>query len=236
MIASVRVGSGVLALVVAATMTMAGQARAGNIVVNGSFEDGLNGWTHSGTVGGSHPVVAINYNSTASYPTSAFGEAVSPNNALTNSPDAVGSHAAYFVDDFSTNEMLSQTVFLEAGIYQIGFSAYLPQNGFNNVGEATFSGSIAGVTLANFAASTQTAKTWNTYAGSTSIQTAGNYLISFTFNTNRSPSKDVVIDQVYVISGNPSIGQQTSAVPEPSTLALLASGAAFGLVRLRRKK
>lgn len=219
----------------AAGLLSPSSARAGNIVVNGSFENGLTGWTHSGTVGGNHPVVTINYNSTASYPTGAFGESVPANNAATSSPDAVGTKAAYFVDDFSANEMLSQMVFLNPGSYQIGFSAYLPRNGFNNVGEATFTASIAGVSLANFAASSLTAQTWRTYSGSTTIATAGNYLVSFTFNTNRSPSKDVVIDQVYVIStGGSNI---SAAVPEPSTLALVASGAVvIGLARRRRSR
>ena len=99
------------------------------------------------------------------------------------------------------------------------------------MGDATFSGSIAGVALANFAASTLTARTWQTYSGSTTVATDGNYLVEFIFNTSRSPSKDVVIDQVYIIAGNPAVD-----VPEPATLALFGAGlVGLGMVRRRRQ-
>ena len=90
-------------------------------------------------------------------------------------------------------------------------------------------GEVAGVTLANFAASTGTPQTWQTFAGSTTIVTAGNYLVDFVFNTNLFPSKDVVIDQVYIIAGNPPL-----PVPEPATIAVIGI-AMLGLGLVRRK-
>jgi hypothetical protein len=213
----------------AAALIAATPAAAVNLVSNGSFESGLASWTVGGTETQGFPPVAIFYNSATQYPTGAYGEAVPVNTALTNSPDAAGSRAAYFVSDFADGLSLSQTIFLEPGIYQVGFSAYAPGNGYTNKGEATFSGTIAGVTLADYAVSEGPKKSWETFKGAAHILSAGSYTIDFVFNTNLKPSKDVVIDQVYVIAGNPG-------VPEPGTWAMMITG--FGLVGalIRRRR
>jgi hypothetical protein len=211
----------------AVLLTAAPASAAVNLVQNGSFElgaDGLDSWTIGGVDTQGFPPVAIFYGAAQPYPDGAFGEAVPANNAPTNSPDAVGERAAYFVSDFTSDQSLSQTIFLKAGLYQIGFSAYAPANGYGNEGEATFSGTIAGVNLANYAVSTGPVTTWRTFAGAANIAVDGNYTIDFVFNTNLFPSKDIVIDQVYVIAGNPPV----PGIPEPATWAMLITG--FGLV------
>ncbi len=209
----------------------AGQVRADNLVINGSFEDGLNGWTVGGVDTQGFPPVAIFYNSTDGYPTGAFGEEIPPNNAWTPSTDPVGDHAAYFVSDLADNQSLWQIINItEAGEYQIGFSAYAPLNGYNNAGDASFVGRIADDELANYGVHGSTPQTWVTYTGSRYLD-VGPYLVEFVFNTGLVPSADVVIDQVYVIKGNPQ-----QPVPDGgATLVLLGLGlTGLGLARRRR--
>jgi PEP-CTERM motif len=203
------------------TLAMATSAAlaAPNLVTNGSFENGLNGWSIGGTDPQKYPPVAIFYNTAAPYPVSAVGEAVPQNNAPTNSPDAVGERAAYFVSDLANDQSLSQWIsVVDAGWYQIGFSAYAPANGYANLYDATFTGVIASIPLADYAVSAGPVTTWQTFAGAANLA-VGNYLVEFVFNTDVEPAKDVVIDQVYVIAGNPPLG-----VPEPGSLALLGLG------------
>jgi hypothetical protein len=223
-----------LLLAAALAAGLAGPASAAvNLVTNGSFESGLAGWTIGGSETQGFPPAAIFYNSATAYPTGAFGEAVPPANAVTNSPDAAGDRAAYFVSDFANLQSLTQTVFLTPGEYTIGFSAYAPANGFANAGDALFKATIANIVLANYAVSSGPATTWVHVDGVANILGAGNYLIEFLFSTNLFPSKDIVIDQVYIIAGNPGGGDPTD-VPAPAALGLFGLGL-LGLAALRRR-
>lgn len=194
-----------------------------NLVTNGSFENGLAGWTIGGNDGQNFPPVSIFYNSASAYPIGAFGESVPPDNSVSLSPDVVGQRAAYFVTDLGRAQSLSQTIFLTPGRYEFGFSAFAPQNGFNNIGDARFQATILGNTVANYLVSTGPVRTWQAFTGQTKIQSAGLYTVNFQFDTNRVPSKDIVIDRVYV-----------AAVPEPASWAMLLGG--FGLVGLMRRR
>jgi hypothetical protein len=201
---------------------------ATNLVNNGSFELGLAGWNIGGIDNQGFPPVAIFYGMAAPYPMGAFGEAVPADNAPGSlSPDAAGERGLYFVSDLTVDQSVFQLVFLTPGNYQIGFSAYAPQNGFNNAGDALFSGSIAGVTLASYSVKGGVATTWQHFGGNATIVSAGFYPVAFVFNTNLFPSADVVIDRVYIIAGGGG-GPEIPAIPEPATWAMLIAG--FGLV------
>uniref|UniRef100_UPI00286D7E04 PEPxxWA-CTERM sorting domain-containing protein n=1 Tax=Sandarakinorhabdus sp. TaxID=1916663 RepID=UPI00286D7E04 len=217
-----------------------------NLIKNGSFEAGNAGtggflrWTKS-NVPTNAPATIINYNSAAAYPTGAFGERVFPDNAISFSPDAAGTKAAYFVGDFSANETISQLTYLPVGNYRIGFSFFLPNNGLANVGNASFNATIVGAPVAVSAITTGlTGRTWRAVSAVGQITQAGHYQTAFVFNTNRNPSKDVVIDRAFAIrTTDPAdiiIGGNPAAIPEPSNWMLLLLG--FGLVGAvaRRRK
>ncbi len=200
-----------------------------NLVVNGSFENGFTGWTLTNTPSDA-PAIVLTYGVAAAYPVGAFGEAIPQNDAATNSPDAAGTKAAYFASDFAVNEGLSQSVFLTPGTYEFGFSRYLTFNGLANIGNASFTANFAGSTVATTSITgASTAGQWVTRSGMVTVNTAGSYAIDFLFNSNLAPSKDIVIDQVYVtrIANVPG-------VPEPQTWALLVIG--FGLVGVSTRR
>lgn len=211
-------------------LAVAGQASAAvNLLANGSFETGdFTGWTYAGVTPFGTPAVVIPYNSGAGYPGGAFGEPIPADDSDSASPDAVGDNAAYFVADAAT-ETLSQSVFLDVGQYTIGFSVYVPFNGFSNSGNATFTGTVAGVNLANFTVDESTPGEWVHFAGVANILVAGNYDTAFIYNSGPVPAGDFVVDRAYIVAGN--------AIPEPTTWALmiLGFGGAGVALRARRK-
>lgn len=191
-----------------------------NLVTNGSFESGLAGWTIGGVAGQGFIPAPIFYGPAQLYPNGASGEAVPSNAAPSNSPDVVGQRAAYFLDDFASDQTLSQSITVSAaGVYQVGFSVYAPANGYGNPVDARFSGVIGSITLADYLISNGPIATWQTLAGAVDL-TPGVYQIRFQFNTNGLPAKDLIIDQVYLIEGNPHV----TTVPEPGTWALMFAG------------
>ena len=221
-----------------------------NLIVKGSFEagapgiNGFTGWTKTNTpsgVGSDQAASAVGYNNNNSYPTGAYGESVSPDNAVSASPDAVGNQGAYFVGDQSVNESISQLTYLGVGNNRVGFSYYLTANGLANVNNLSLSGTIIGTTVATTSITgASTAQTWQYASGVGHISLAGFYNTAFVFNSNGTPSKDVVIDRVFAIATTDAatveIPPTPTTVPEPSTWAMLLAG--FGLTgfAVRRRK
>jgi hypothetical protein len=113
---------------------------------------------------------------------------------------------------------------LNPGSYVFGFSLYAPANGLKNAGDARFQARLGSTTTANFLVSSMTAKTWKLYQQNVVITAAGQYALTFQFDTNKHPSKDIVVDRVYVM-----------AAPEPQTWMMMILG--FGMVAgaLRRR-
>jgi hypothetical protein len=220
---------------------------ATNLVGNGSFEGPTGGspagWSIGGVaVDGANPV-AIKYNQKSNYPSGAQGEAVPTDDAASLSPEAAGQNGVYFVTDEAKNLSLYQSVYLTPGSYEIGFDSYDTFNGAEQPHDATFTANIAGVQLADFDLASVAPGVWTSYSGVAKITTAGDYLVSFTFNTPDTPAdpdpanpageynaKDVVIDRAYVIADSAGGGVTIpgAAAPEASTWVMMLSG--FGLV------
>ena len=103
-------------------------------------------------------------------------------------------------------------------------------------GDASFAADIAGVELTNFQVSTVQPGIWTTNSGEALIATAGEYLVSFVFNTMGGDAKDIVIDRAYVVSDQNGGGLPVS-VPEPSSAALMLGGLGLiGCAVARRKR
>lgn len=237
-------GAAALAMAMAAATPAAAVT---NLIKNGSFEAGAIGpggyinWTKT-NVPSNSPAIVIGYNNTNSYANGgAFGESIPGDTLVSASPDAVGSKAAYFVGDLSVNESISQLTYLGVGNYRIGFSYFLPQNGLNNIGNSSFAATIIGIPVASTAITgSSPARVWQYASGVGQITAAGYYNTAFVFNSNRSPSKDIVVDRVFAVATtDPAdiiIPPTPSFVPEPATWAMLIIG--FGMVgaAARRRK
>ena len=213
------------AAVLATALFSVAPASAANLLVNGSFEDGLNGWTLGGGAADGFPPVAISYNSNAGYPTGAFGEVIPNDNAVGNPGfDAVGDKALYFVADLANPQTLSQMVNIVAGTnYTFGFDVFLPQNGANNRNDATLSATVGGFQFASFSASSQPVRDWLHFSATGTAGSSGPALFSFTFNSFGRPAKDFVVDRVYFAAT-----RDVGGVPEPATWAMMIFG--FGLI------
>jgi len=218
-------------------------ARAGaiNYITNGSFESNsttgntssFTGWTIGGTFGsgpGYGPEAFVTNGSTAGR----YGDVVSSDNATSPDPDSNfgGNYAVYLVDDAAT-ETLSQTLYLTPGTYEVGFDAFATASGYGNPNNATLSATIGGVSITSTNVNAMSKAVWEHYAANVTITSAGNYTYSFVYASGAAAAKDVLLDDVYVISPS-TLGGTGVTIPEPSSLAVLLAPLALLMFSRRR--
>jgi hypothetical protein len=210
-----------------------------NLVQNGSFEMGtgsagnvssFNSWTISNSPAGSGPGNGpewITYGANAT----GFGDNVAAD-PFTNSPDASGSHAAFFVDD-AANETLSQSIAVTTGnVYEVGFDFFETNSGANNPNFFSLSASLNGTVLKTITSgATYGAGTWYHVFDVFTATSSGNSGFQFSYLSGGSAAKDVIVDDVYVETAPPA------DIPEPASFAMLGAGLlALGAFTLRARR
>lgn len=214
-------GIALLAGAVLAAGCDAASASPVNLLANGSFENGFAGWTVAGTGTPYGTPLIITTNGSTAGP---YGDIVPADN-VSQSPDAVGTHAAYFVDDAAT-ESLTQSVSVIAGTtYQVGFDYFVTQSGANNLYPFTLSVALGPeIFTMDTTIDPVVAGSWAHFSDSFTAGASGSAIFTFAYNSGPQPAKDVIVDEVYA-----------TAVPEPLTLSLFGAGLA-GLAFFRRRR
>jgi hypothetical protein len=216
--------SGFIKKIALASVLAAGAATNASaaIVTNGSFENGLTGWTTFG--GGTTPGLGITVITTGGTNSTGYGD---------NVPNYNGTHAAFFVDD-NAFETLSQFVTLAANTnYTLSFGLFATASGANNpfgfaLTDLIFGTSVFDVAINNNAFTDVPVGTWTTHTYNFTTAFSGSYLLNFSFLSGHSPAKDVLLDGV-------NIAPTQGAVPEPATWAMMLGGFALVGAAMRRR-
>ena len=213
----------VKSIALAALMAGASTGASAAIVVNGGFESGLgagNGWKVTyvtGTTPG-NGIKAVTTNGVAD--STGYGDVVS-------AYQGTGSKAAFFVDD-NAIQSLSQFVSLAANTkYTLSFGLFATNSGEQNPFDFGLTDTV-GFNLLGIqtsVGSSLVAGAWKTYNYTFTSGSAGNYLLNFGFVSGATPAKDVLLDGVSI-----------TAVPEPSTWAMMIGGLGLVGVAMRRRK
>lgn len=221
-----------LIALVAAVAAVPASATSTNLLVNGSFENGLDGWNvvgfGDGLKGYQAPTIGTYNTVNAAYPV------VKSSNSVANPNfDAAGSKFLYLNSDVGI-QTISQTVDLVAGTsYTFGFDYLLPGNGVNNINSAILTASIANAPFATFAAlGGSTADVWKLASGTQTFIANQTGKFAFSFAAQGFAAKDFAVDRVFLAKTS----QVTAAVPEPATWAMMLTGFAMVGVAVRRRR
>jgi PEP-CTERM motif len=197
-------------------------ASAQNLLSNGSFELGAPGlvipsWTTFSSSTFQPSIVP---------PETNFGTVITPNDAMSPSPDAAGTQSLYFVDDIAPATVFQTLPFVAAGTYLVGFDYFIPENGLQNPADATLNVCFGPCFSAISIDSSSVGGTWFNYSTTITIG-PGATTFSFAYSPEGASNvfaKDIIVDRAFVV-----------AVPEPGTYALFAAGLlAIGTLVRRR--
>jgi hypothetical protein len=208
-------------ILAAAALSLPLLASAQNLLINGSFELGLTGWTVSNGAGTVFPVSTVAYGVLPG----AFNQIVPPDDVAGNlSPDAVGTQAVYFVDDVALQSISQTFTVAAAGLFNIGGSFYVPTNGAANPGDVLVTITDPAESGSSLISSLPVA----TWTGGNVVATLQpgvyTYTVSFAPQGNGF-GKDILFDRLYV-----------ATVPEPGTIALLLAGLGIVSVSAARRR
>ena len=211
-----------LAAVLAGTAT---GASAANLVNNGGFESGLAGWTVNNHGTGTTPGTGIQVISTIGTPNVPyFGDTINPY-------ETGSTKAAFFVDDNAWQTLSQNIALVKNQTYTLSFGLFATLSGEQNPFNFTLSEVLnSGLNFEVLDGQTSIGSSlvpgaWTTYNSTFTANTNANYNLRFDFVSGATPAKDVLLDGVSI-----------SAVPEPSTWAMMIGGLGLVGVAMRRRK